>query len=335
MIEQLMETFARHEDLAPAPDQVRKRIDAAVTRRRRVRQGLVGGTAVALVALVATVFVRLDAVRTVPDVAASTVASAVAAPRGPMTFLLVGTDKRPWDNAPDFVRADSIMLAHLPADRSAPYLISLSRDQMMPFRGDRERLSFYYAHDGIRGLRDAVQSLTGIPIDGAVEVDFAGLVTVTDAVGGVDLCVRRKAVSEHTGRIFQPGCRHFSGEEAMDYLRQRKSFEAGDFDRQKHGREYVSALFKRLADASLPELLTVIQAAGTAIRVDAGGFQLAAVFAAARDLKSGDVVSIAPPAEFDGPNTRLLPEAAALWTAVRDGTVQQWALANPQQVGQR
>ncbi|GAA1035450.1 hypothetical protein GCM10009557_43200 [Virgisporangium ochraceum] len=313
MIEQLMETFARHEDLAPAPDQVRKRIDAAVTRRRRVRQGLVGGTAVALVALVATVFVRLDAVRTVPDVAASTVASAVAAPRGPMTFLLVGTDKRPWDNAPDFVRADSIMLAHLPADRSAPYLISLSRDQMMPFRGDRERLSFYYAHDGIRGLRDAVQSLTGIPIDGAVEVDFAGLVTVTDAVGGVDLCVRRKAVSEHTGRIFQPGCRHFSGEEAMDYLRQ----------------------FKRLADASLPELLTVIQAAGTAIRVDAGGFQLAAVFAAARDLKSGDVVSIAPPAEFDGPNTRLLPEAAALWTAVRDGTVQQWALANPQQVGQR
>jgi LCP family protein required for cell wall assembly len=331
MIEELMQTFARHEDLAPPPEQVRRRIDAVATRRRRVRRGLVGGAAVALVALFAATYLRLDAVSTAPQVGASAGVSTAAA-RGAVTFLLVGTDKRPWDSEPNgLIRSDTIMLAHLPADRSGLYLISVPRDQMVPFRGTREKLTFVYATEGARGLRDAVRSLTGVPIAGAVEVDFAGLVAVTDAVGGVDLCVPRRAVSEHTMRIFEPGCRRFTGEEAMDYLRQRRSFAWGDLDRQAHGREYLKALYTRLGDAGLPELLGVIGAAGSAVRVDSGGLELAALFAAVRDVKAGQLSGIAPPADFDG----LLPPAAQLWAAVRDGTLPDWMAANPKQVDQR
>jgi LCP family protein required for cell wall assembly len=336
MIELLKETFARHEDLAPAPGEVRRRIDVAATRQRRTRRGVVAGTAVALVALAATVFVRLDAVRTPPEVGSSAEASVVASPfQGPMTFLIVGTDKRPNIDDSDLRRADTIMLAHLPADRSGAYLISLPRDEMVSFEGERDKLNGVFARYGARGLRDAVQNLTGIRITGAVEVDFAGLIGVTDAVGGIDLCVPRRAQSEHTGKIFEPGCRRFSGAEAMDYLRQRRSFENGDFDRQMHGREYVKALYKRLGDASLTEILNVIEAGGKAVRVDAGGFQLAGIFAAARDVKPDQVLTIAPPAEFDGPDTKFKPEAARLWKAVRDGTLPDWVMANPKQVDQR
>jgi LCP family protein required for cell wall assembly len=331
MIEELMrETFARHEDLAPAPEPVRQRIDTVATKRRRWRRGAAGCAAVAMVALVVTTFMHVDAVRTAPQVGASTVATAFAGK--PMTFLIVGTDQRPWDTEPaNLRRSDSIMVVHLPADRSVPYLISLPRTEKVPFHGENYPLMDVFARDGSVALRDAVQVLTGITVDGVVEVDFAGLIAVTDAVGGVDLCVPRRVVSDHTGRRFEPGCRHFTGTEAMDYLRQRKGFENGDLDRQKHVREYMKALYKRLGDADLTQIVAVTKAAGGAVRMDLGTFQLAGLLAVAKDVKPDQLVSIAPPATVD----RLKPEAAELWAAVRDGTLPTWVVANPQRVDQR
>jgi hypothetical protein len=117
----------------------------------------------------------------------------------------------------------------------------------------------------------------------------------------------------------------------MDYLRQRRSFENGDLDRQKHVREYVDALYERLRDADLAEILRLAKVAGDALRIDLGANELAALFAAARTVKADDLVSIAPPATLDG----LEPQAAQLWTAVRDGTLPAWVAANPKQVDQR
>lgn len=332
MIEELMrETFARHESLAPAPEPVRARIEAAATRRRRWRRGTaaVGGTAIALVALVVAVFIRPDALSTGPVVGASASATAAGVAKGPMTFLIIGTDRRPY--SADLNRADTIMLAHLPADRSTPYLISIPRDQLVPFGDRQETLGGVYANGSAKSLRDSVQRLTGLVVDGAVEVDFGGLVAVTDAVGGVDLCVPRRIVSEHTQRIFEPGCWHFSGADAMDYLRQRRSFENGDLDRQKNGRAYVKALFKRLAGADIIDVLQVVRAGGGALRMDLGGSELAGLLAVVNELKPDDLVAIAPPATFDG----LKPEAAQLWAAVRGGTLTDWVVANPNQVDQR
>ncbi|GAA0925202.1 LCP family protein [Virgisporangium aurantiacum] len=328
MIEELMrETFARHEDLAPAPEPVRRRIDTVATKRRRLRRGAVGCTVVAVIALVAATFMRVDAVRTAPQLGASAVSTFAGKP---MTILLVGTDRRPWDtNRSELLRSDSIMLAHLPADRSAPYVISLARDHFVPFQGRTDKLNGVFAIGGAAALRDAVQALTGVTVDGVVEVDFAGLIAVTDAVGGVDLCVEKRVVSRHTQRIFDPGCRRFSGDEAMDYLRQGHTT---DSVRQQHGRAYVKALLARLTGADLSRFVRVLDAARQAIRVDLGPAGLAGVFAVVKDVKPDTLAGIAPPATPDG---QLLPAAAELWTAVRDGTLPAWVAANPDRVDQR
>lgn len=334
MIEELMrETFARHEIDAPSADDVRRRIDTAVTKRRRVRRGVVGCAAVLAVALVATVSMQWDALRTSPQLGASTIASAVPTPtvaRGPLTFLLVGVDKRPGNVPGDNPnRSDTIVLAHLPGDRSAPYLISLPRYQRVPYKGDnRFVLMDVFAQGGAAALRESVQKLTGIMINGVVEVDFAGLIAVTDAVGGVELCVPRRAVSEHTYKIFEKGCRRFTGAEAMDYLRQRKSFENGDLDRQKHIREYLKALYTKLGDADLTQILAVTKAAGTAVRLDLGPFELAGLVALAGEVKPDRMVTINPPSTMD----ELKPQATQLWNAVRDGSLEEWVMANPGQV---
>ena len=154
MIEQLLrETFATHEALAPAPDQVRTRITAAA-RRRRWRRRSIGGTAVALVALVAlfaTTLVRPDALSRPGVVGGPGYLGDPTALSGPVTFLLVGTDRGLASGTPG-PRADAVVLAHLPAGGGGAYLISIPRGSDLDV----------FARDGMPALRVAVTARTGI-----------------------------------------------------------------------------------------------------------------------------------------------------------------------------
>jgi len=321
MIEQLLhETFATHETLAPAPDHVRARI-AAAARRRRWRRRSIAGTAVALVALVAvvaTTLVRPDALSRPGMVGGPGYLGDPTALTGPVTFLLVGTDRGLATGSPG-PRADAIVLAHLPAGGGAAYLISIPRGSDLDV----------FARDGMPALRAAVTARTGIPIDGTVEVDLAGTVAMVDAVGGVDLCVDNRVVSEHRpGVVYEPGCRHFTGVEAMDYLRQRRGVPDGYLGRQRHNRQFLEAMYAKLAGADLATVTAVARAAGSSMRLDLGAFQLMQLSGAVRGLSPADVIGIEPPATFEG----VTPAADDLWAAVTAGTLPDWAAANPGQV---
>jgi len=330
MIEELLrETFTSHETLAPAPDEVRARI-AAAARRRQWRRMSIGGTAVALVALVllgAGTLVRPDVLSRPgglgglgggPD-------GTRPVPSTPITFLLVGTDRRAGTDANELARADAIVLAHLPAGGGAAYLISIPRDEL----AGAEKLNGVYARGGVAALRAAVTARTRIPIDGTLELDLAGLASIVDAVGGVDLCVDGRVVSYHRpGVVYEPGCRHFTGMEATDYLRQRMSMPDGDLGRQRHNRQFLEAMYTKVAGADLATLANIARKADGRLRLDLGVFKMAELFAAVRGLSPGDVIGIEPPATFEG----LTPAAVDLWTAVTAGTLPQWVAANPGRV---
>jgi LCP family protein required for cell wall assembly len=321
MIEELLrESFSRHEALAPAAEQVRARVAAAASKRRRRRRLNVVGTAVALVALVAATLAAVDTVSPQPDTAAE--------PGRPITILLIGSDWPPYGEPHEDrgSRADSIVLAHLPADRGAAYLISIPRDETV---GGSKFTDMYFA-GGAPAVRSGVSARTGIAIDGVAELTITGLAPLVDVVGGVDLCVDVRVVSIHIpDQVYEPGCRHFTGLQATDYLRQRSSLPDGDYGRQRHNRDFLKALYAKLAHADPGQLLAAVRiAAGKALRIDLGIYQQAELIAAIRGLKPGDVRSVAPPATLDG----LLPEEAVLWEAVRAGTLPDWIAANPEQV---
>src|SRR5690606_10813993 len=176
---------------------------------------------------------------------------------GTLNILLLGTDSRDPDaptTGPSKWRTDTIVLMHIPSSHDKAYLVSLPRDLWVyvPPSQDGQhgdtmaKLNAAYAWGGDRLMVATVEQYTGVRIDHVVLIDFAGFVKVTDAVGGVDMYVEETIKSIHKPyRTFEKGMRHFNGEEALDYIRQRYQFPDGDFSRIRNQQKYLKALLDK------------------------------------------------------------------------------------------
>ena len=129
---------------------------------------------------------------------------------------------------------------------------------------------------GIRALEDAVGALLGIPIHYYASVDLGGFASMVDAVGGVDITVRKAlddprypGLDGTRGWSVQPGPRHFDGTDALAYARIRKSAGESDLTRAARQQEVLVALRNRAVGAgilfSLPSLLDAV---GATVRTD-------------------------------------------------------------------
>ncbi|UWP87177.1 LCP family protein [Dactylosporangium fulvum] len=135
---------------------------------------------------------------------------------GPINLLLVGIDERVGNEAMG-VRADSIIIAHVPSSHDAVYLTSIPRDTRVQipsspktkYDGGTGKINsafqFGYQNGGGRDgglelLARTVSSLVGgLKFNGAAIVNFDGFKGLVDALGGVHMCVDEKVTSVHTG----------------------------------------------------------------------------------------------------------------------------------------
>jgi LCP family protein required for cell wall assembly len=135
---------------------------------------------------------------------------------GPLNLLLVGIDER-TGNAAMGARADSIIIAHVPASHDVVYLTSIPRDTRVSippdrhsqYRGGTDKINaafeFGYRNGGGRDegltlLAETVSNLAGgLTFNGAAIVNFDGFKDLVDAIGGVHMCVDERTTSIHTG----------------------------------------------------------------------------------------------------------------------------------------
>jgi LCP family protein required for cell wall assembly len=268
---------------------------------------------------------------------------------GPLNFLLLGSDYRADD--PEMgQRSDTIIVAHLTQAMDRVFLVSIPRDLLvdipalpsLDFPGDRTKINaaFQFGHGGLGGAQlvsATLTDLTGIRFDGAVAVDFAGMVHAVDLFGGVTMCVDTPVVSIHTERSFEPGCQLMSSDVVLDYLRQR-DFPDGDFTRQRHQQQFLSAVFDEVLSAgtlSNPVRLdSLLQQVASSMTVDLGGADLPDLLFALRGLSPGDLTGIKVPFSFQtiGEQAYVIAsdEAAGLWEALRTDTLGDWAATHEQ-----
>jgi LCP family protein required for cell wall assembly len=249
---------------------------------------------------------------------------------GALNILMVGIDERPSSTEP--VRADSIMILHIPASHDEAFLVSIPRDAYVEippyaktkFGGTHEKINAAFAfgwqngggrEGGFELLALTVQRITGLRFNAGAIVDFKGFESVVEALGGVDLCVdtKKPVVSEHYGfdgkgkflspkeggrpMIYNPGeCRKFKSWEALDYVRQRYSLEDGDYGRQRHQQQFLKALAKEAKKQNLAgnprKLLQIIQAAGKTLTLDLRGARIESWLFTVRNVADSDIVML-------------------------------------------
>lgn len=176
------------------------------------------------------------------------------------TILLLGSDSREGLSEEEQEelgtghtagqRTDTIMIMYVPVG-GEPALISIPRDSYRPIPGNgSNKINAAYAFGGPKLMVETIEHNTGLRMDAYVEVGFGGFVNVIDALGGVDLCLK-KAIKDKDAHIDLPaGCQELSGADALGYVRMRKSDPRGDLGRVERQRAVMSAMAARAATPS-------------------------------------------------------------------------------------
>jgi LCP family protein required for cell wall assembly len=172
------------------------------------------------------------------------------------------------------LHTDTMILLRVPGRAGGPATaISIPRDSFVPIAGERgkHKLNSAYARGvdeaqrtlsglGIDGpdldrrsreagrqkLIASVENLTGVPIDHFAEINLAGFVELTEALGGVSVCLNKSVRDAYSGVDLPAGEQSVSGPVALAFVRQRHGLEGGDLDRIARQQAFAAGLAQRL-----------------------------------------------------------------------------------------
>jgi LCP family protein required for cell wall assembly len=211
-----------------------------------------------------------------------------SAPPGSENYLLVGSDSRAgtgseYDSSGPVTgeRSDTTMLAHLDTNGTTT-LVSFPRDTVVSIpRHGRNKLNAAISIGGPQLLIQTLERLTDIRIDHFVSIDLAGFKAMTDAIGGVTVCVAplpggstsnlHDNYSRWSGHL---GENTLDGEQALAFVRQRYGLPDGDFDRIRRQQQFISAVFRKASAGGVltspTHLDALLGAAASSLTVDQG-----------------------------------------------------------------
>ncbi|MCF8570581.1 LCP family protein [Gordonia sp. HY002] len=167
---------------------------------------------------------------------------------------------------------DTILLVRIPNDGSAATAVSIPRDTYVEVPGlGKSKINAAYgttretvrARDVENGVPEAeaeeagtkagrqaliktVGDLTGVTVDHYAEVGLVGFALLTDAVGGVEVCLKRSVREPLSGARFRKGTQTLDGPQALSFVRQRHGLPRGDLDRITRQQVYMASLAQKI-----------------------------------------------------------------------------------------
>lgn len=175
------------------------------------------------------------------------------ASKGPLNYLVLGTDSRIKDESGS--RSDTILLVHIDKGLDSAFIVSIPRDSYVNvpagkgWNGGLNKINSAFAFGGAALAAKTIYNLTKVPLDGAMVINFAGVVDMVNAVGGVHVCPPYdvpnffSADFPQYNRGWKKGtCYDMKGEEAEVFMRQRHDVPGGDFGRMKSQQLVMKAI---------------------------------------------------------------------------------------------
>lgn len=78
-----------------------------------------------------------------------------------------------------------------------------------------------------------------------MEIGFKGIRDITNAVGGVNMCIPADVTDENSGLNLKAGCQELDGRNALAYVRMRYADPRGDLGRVERQQQFLSSVMKK------------------------------------------------------------------------------------------
>ncbi len=175
------------------------------------------------------------------------------------------------------LNTDSLIFVHIPNDGSKAVAISMPRDAYVDIPGGfgKHKINSAYARAMLAARKDlqkqgvtdpkeldvkanqagakeliaTVEALTGSHIDNYAAVNLLGFSEITQAVGGVDVCLNDNVKDQYSGANFTKGRHTISGVEALEFVRQRHGLPRGDLDRVVRQQVFMAGMARKVLSA--------------------------------------------------------------------------------------
>lgn len=201
---------------------------------------------------------------------------------GVRNILLLGIDGQTFSG-----RSDTMMILSINDNTKTVKLVSFLRDTWVTIPGrdkdgdmkdDVAKMNASYAYGKSSLLRKTIEQNFRLDIDDYIGVNFAVLPKVIDAVGGIDVYLTAKEMTQipangcnvaipipgkdcdgwdgFTCLKGKPGTYHLNGFQAMQYARIRKL--DSDFKRTERQRKVVSLIIEKAKKMSYSQLVSVL-----------------------------------------------------------------------------
>ncbi|XMG32074.1 LCP family protein [Amycolatopsis bartoniae] len=217
------------------------------------------------------------------------------------------------------INTDTLIILRVPKNGGKPVAISIPRDTWVTVpkggqakinsvfgttkaaaaaqlraQGKRDQAEIERDSDqaGRKALVQTIQDFTQVRVDHYAEVNLLGFYLITEALGGVQVCLSHATEDKDSGADFSAGLHTVTGAEALSFVRQRKNLPRGDLDRIVRQQVFLgSALHKVLTAGVLtsPSKMSDLTDALHKSLVLDPDFDLLQFAEKAKGLASGDV----------------------------------------------
>ncbi|HEY2059905.1 MAG TPA: LCP family protein [Amycolatopsis sp.] len=175
------------------------------------------------------------------------------------------------------LNTDSLIFVHIPNDGSKAVAISLPRDSYVDIPGGygKHKINSAYARAMLQARKDlqkqgvtdpkeldvkanqagakelisTVEALTGSTIDNYAAINLLGFSDITQAIGGVDVCLADNVNDTYSGANFTKGVHTISGVQALEFVRQRHGLPRGDLDRVVRQQVFMAGMARKVLSA--------------------------------------------------------------------------------------
>ncbi|HEY4152090.1 MAG TPA: LCP family protein [Pseudolysinimonas sp.] len=220
---------------------------------------------------------------------------------GPVNILLVGDDSGDG-NAAYGVRGEALndvtILIHLSPVSKSVTVVSIPRDLYVaqPACGAsaavaQVRFNKALSRGGLNCVVASARALTGLPIQYAAQIEFDGVVAMSDAVGGVPVCLVTGINDPYSGLVLGAGEHTLQGAQALAFLRTRHGLSTGsDLQRISNQQVFLSSLMRTIKSSNTlgnpVKVIALAQAAASNMKLSTQLAQTSTMVSMALALRS-------------------------------------------------